>query len=176
MTAVGAARVAAGTWRVSDSRTRVGFAVTGLGRTVHGSVPCARGEVVVDADGAPVRVRGDVDLTGLDTGIARRDADLRRPRFLDVDRHPVMTWSAEVFAPGPDGDWTAEGTLRVRGTTAPLALTGRVVAADPGGAWVRVRATGELDRRAVGISAPALLVGRCVDIEVDAWLTPARHR
>ncbi len=170
------ARVAAGTWRVHDSGTRVGFTVANLGRTVHGTVPCAGGEVVVDATGAPVRVHADLDLAGLDTGIARRDADLRRPRFLDTDRHPTMTWSASRLVPGPDGNWTAEGVLRVRGTTAPLVVTGRVVAVDPGGAEVRVRATAELDRTAVGIRAPAVLVGRLVGIEVDARLVPAPHR
>ena len=167
--------VAAGTWAVSDSGTRVGFTVANLGRTVHGTVPCAHGEVVVDATGAPVRVRAALDLTGLDTGVSRRDADLRRPRFLDTDRHPTMTWSCDRLVPGADGSWTAEGTLRVRGTTAPLVVTGRVTDVDPGGAAVRVRATAELDRAAVGIRAPAVLVGRLVRIDVDARLVPARH-
>jgi polyisoprenoid-binding protein YceI len=173
---VGTTRVAAGTWAVSDSRTRVGFTVANLGRTVRGSVPCAQGEVVVDATGAPVRVRAELDLAALDTGIARRDADLRRPRFLDSDRHPTMTWSADRLVPGPDGSWTAEGTLHVRGTTAPLVVTGRVTAVDPGGAEVRVRATAVLDRTAVDIRAPAVLVGRLVRIEIDARLVPARYR
>ena len=173
---LGTTRVAAGTWRVSDSRTRVTFTVANLGRTVRGSVPCAAGEVVIDAAGAPVRVHAELDLEGLDTGIARRDADLRRPRFLDTDRHPTMTWAADRLTPGPDGTWTAEGRLRVRGTATPLVVTGRVAAVAPGGAEVRVLATAELDRTAVGIRAPALLVGRLVRIEVDARLVPARHR
>ena len=74
---------AAGTWIVSDSRTRVTFAVGNLGRTVHGSVACSSGSVEVDASGAPVRARADLDLDSLATGIAKRDADLRTPRFLD---------------------------------------------------------------------------------------------
>ncbi len=173
---VGTARVAAGRWSVSDSRTRVGFTVANLGRTVHGSVPCAHGEVEVDEAGAPVRVHAELDLEGLDTGIAKRDADLRRPRFLDTDRHPAMTWSSDRLAPGPDGSWTAEGVLSVRGASAPLTVTGRVEAVDPDGGWVRVRAAAVLDRTAVGIRVPAFVVGRRVSIEVDAWLTPARQR
>ena len=152
---LGAVRVVAGTWSVSDTRTSVGFAVGALGRTAHGTVPCSWGEVVVDASGAPVRVRAGLDLEGLDTGIAKRDADLRKPRFLDIDRHPTMTWSADRFRPTGDGGWTAEGTLSVRGTSAALTVTGRVEDADPDGAWVRVHATGVLDRTAVGIRAPA---------------------
>ncbi|MGK5114674.1 MULTISPECIES: YceI family protein [unclassified Geodermatophilus] len=159
----------AGTWTVSDSRTRVTFAARGLGgRLVHGSVSCSSGEVRLDEGGRPVRVRGEVDLESLATGIARRDADLRTPRFLDVARHPTMTWSADRFRPSPDGAWIAEGVLSVRGTTAPLTLVGRPEPVE--GGWLRVRAAGTLDRTTVGIRVPALLVGRTVRVAVDAWL------
>jgi polyisoprenoid-binding protein YceI len=170
-------RTAAGTWSVSGSRTRLGFAVGNLGRTVHGTLPCSWGDVVVDASGAPVRARVGIDLRGVATGIDRRDADLCGPRFLDVDRRPTMTWTADRFTRGADGGWTATGTLSLRGTSAPLTVTGGVESLDPAGGSVRVLATAVLDRSAVGIRAPAPLVGRRVDITIDAWLTLARsHR
>ena len=108
--------LAAGTWAVSDSRTRVTFRVGNLGRQAHGSVACSWGELRLDGDGLPVAVRAELDLNSLDTGIAKRDADLRKPRLLDIDRHPTMTWNADRFTPADDGSWTAEGTLCVRGT------------------------------------------------------------
>ncbi|RBY90612.1 YceI family protein [Blastococcus sp. TF02A-26] len=165
-------RMAAGTWSVSDSRTRLGFAVGNLGRTVHGSLPCSWGDVVVDGSGAPVRASVGIDLRGVATGIARRDADLCRPRFLNAERHPTMTWTAERFTPDADGGWTAEGTLSLRGTSAPLTVTGRVESADPAGGWARLRGAAVLDRTAVGIRVPAVLVGRSVHITIDAWLSP----
>jgi polyisoprenoid-binding protein YceI len=167
-------RVTAGTWTVSDSRTRVSFTVAAsFGRPARGSVACRWGQLEIDGAGAPVRVRAECDLDSLDTGIARRDADLRKPRFLDVDRHPTMTWSADRSTPGEDGAWSADGVLSVRGTSAPLALVGGPAAAAADGAWLRVRATGTIDRRAVGIRAPSFLIGRTVRIDVDAWLSPA---
>jgi polyisoprenoid-binding protein YceI len=162
--------LAAGTWAVSDSRTRVTFTVGSMGRPAHGSVACRWGSVELAADGAPVRVRAELDLDSLDTGVAKRDADLRKPRLLDIDRHPTMTWSADRFTPADDGSWTAEGTLCVRGTAAPLTVVGT---AEADGSWLRVRARGELDRRSVGIRAPSFLIGRTVRIELEAWLTPA---
>ena len=116
---------AAGTWSVSDSRTRVGFTARNLGLPVHGSVACTWGELEVDASGAPHRVSGELDLGTIDTGIAKRDADLRKPSLLDIDRHPTMTWSAERFTRHDDGRWTADGVLRVRETSAPLAVSSR---------------------------------------------------
>ena len=170
---IGVPAIAAGTWTVSDGRTRVTFSVGNLGRRAHGSVALGWGEVRVDAAGAPVRVRAELDLNGLDTGIARRDADLRKPRFLDVDRHPTMRWEADRFTRTDDGRWAAHGELHVRGTSAPLTVVGAPEAADLEGQWVRVRACATLDRTAVGIRAPSFVIGRTVEIAIDAWLCPA---
>lgn len=161
--------VAGGTWTVCDSRTRVTFAVRNFGRWMHGSVACRWGAVEVDGSGAPARVAAELDLDSVDTGIAKRDADLRKPWLLDVDRHPAMTWTADRFTPGDDGRWTADGVLEVRGSSAPLTVTGQPEMLSDG--WVRVRATASFDRAAVGIRAPRLLIGRMVEIQVDAWLS-----
>jgi polyisoprenoid-binding protein YceI len=161
----------AGAWTVSDSRTTVTFSVANLWSVARGSVSVNWGEVVVGAAGEPVRVRAELDLHSVDTGIARRDADLCKPRFLDTDRHPVMAWSAERFTPDGDGTWTAHGVLRVRGTSTPLPMSVVPESAGPDGAWLRVRGSAVLDRRAVGIRAPRFLIGHAVEIAVDAWLT-----
>ncbi|MGY1804512.1 YceI family protein [Blastococcus sp. SYSU D00922] len=161
--------VAAGTWAVSDSRTRVTFAVRNLGATVHGAIACSWGEVEVGDDATPRWAVGEMDLRSIDTGIRRRDTDLRKPWLLDIDRHPAMTWSADRFRQRDDGSWTAEGALHVRGTSAPLPVTATAEFRPDG--WLRVRAHGTLDRTAVGIRAPRLLIGRVVEIDVDAWLS-----
>ncbi len=166
-------QVGAGTWAVSDSRTRVGFTVHNLGRVVHGSVCCSSGSVELGAGGEPLRARADLDLRSLDTGVGRRDADLRKPRLLDIDRNPVMTWSCRDFAPTADGGWRGEGVLSVRGTSAPLTVTGRPELLVDGQPWLRVRAEAVLDRTAVGIRAPSFVIGRTVTVTVDAWLSPA---
>jgi polyisoprenoid-binding protein YceI len=164
--------MAAGAWAVSDSRTRVTFTVQNLGRTVHGAVTCSQGQVQIDDAGAPMRVRAELDLNTLDTGIGKRDLDLRKPRFLDIDREPTMTWSADRFARHDDGSWVADGRLSVRGTSVPLVVSGTPEAVD--GGWVRVRASAVLDRRSVGIRAPRLAIGRIIGIGIDAWLRPVQ--
>jgi polyisoprenoid-binding protein YceI len=161
----------AGTWSVSDSRTRVSFAVGNLGRVAHGTVTSSQGTVEVDGSGTPVRAFAELDLNSIDTGISKRDSDLRKPRLLDIDRHPVMTWRCDRFVATDDDGWTGVGKLTVRGTTVALLVTGRVEAAALDGEWLRVRAEAVLDRTAVGIRAPRFLIGRTVTITVDAWLT-----
>jgi polyisoprenoid-binding protein YceI len=160
--------VSGGTWAVSDSRTRVTFAVRNCGALVRGSVACRWGEVEVDDDSTPLRVVAELDLDSMDTGIARRDADLRRPGLLDIDRHPTMTWSASRFTAQGNGTWCADGVLHVRGTSAPLPVTATAEAQPDG--WLRIRAEATLDRTTVGIRAPRVVIGRVVRIDVDAWL------
>ncbi|WP_158544870.1 YceI family protein [Blastococcus sp. TF02-09] len=157
------------TWAVSDSRTQVRFTVRNLGLPVRGSVALSCGEVEVDADGVPVRARAEFDLGTLDTGITRRDLDLRHPRFLAVDRQPVMVWTCDRFTRLGDGSWLAAGRLSVRGTATPLEVAAVAEGADGG---TMVRAAAVLDRLAVGIRAPRAMIGRVVRIEIDAWLVP----
>ena len=159
----------AGTWTVSDSRTRVTFSVRNLGLSTRGSIACRWGELEVGGDGAPLRLAAELDLATVDTGIAKRDVDLRKPWLLDTDRQPTMTWSADRFTRHDDGRWSAEGVLGLRGTATPLRVTGSPEGMPDG--WVRVRATASLDRTAVGIRAPRALIGRRVGVEVEAWLS-----
>ncbi|WP_116450345.1 YceI family protein [Blastococcus litoris] len=164
-----ASGVAAGVWIVSDSRTRVTFAVRNLGKPVRGAVTCGWGEVEVGGSSDPVRIIAELDLGSIDTGIARRDADLRKPGLLDIDRHPTMTWTCASFAPDGEGRWVADGVVHVRGTSAPLRVSATAEPQPDG--WLRIRGTATLDRTAVGIRAPRFLIGRIVEIDVDAWLS-----
>ncbi|MGY1742633.1 MULTISPECIES: YceI family protein [unclassified Blastococcus] len=163
--------LAAGTWVASDCRTRAAFTVRGLTGPVTGTVALTSGAVEVDAAGGPRHARAEFDLRTVSTGIARRDADLRKPHLLDASGYPAMTWSADRFTRDEDGAWTADGVLRLRGTSAPLAV--RAVPEVRAGR-LRLRGTATMDRRSVGIRAPRLLIGREVTIDVDAWLTPLR--
>jgi polyisoprenoid-binding protein YceI len=171
VTALQQARLGARAWSVSDSRARVTFSVGNLGRRAHGSVACSWGELRLDAEGCPTSVRAELDLNSIDTGIPKRDRDLRKPSLLDIDRQPVMTWSADRFTQADDGSWIAFGVLSVRGRSAELTVTGTPEVAGEG--WLRVRGSAVLDRTAVGIRAPSFFIGRTVEIAVDAWLAPS---
>jgi polyisoprenoid-binding protein YceI len=163
-------RLAPGRWTALPDRTSATFAVGNLGvKVVHGSIAVVSGSLDVDPDGSPVAVRAELDLRTIDTGIPKRDADLRKPRLLDIDAHPVLAFECTDLH--PDGaDWCAEGRLSARGTSCPLTVSGTVVEDSPAGT-VHVLATAVLDRTALGLRAPRFMIGRRVTITVDAWLT-----
>lgn len=162
--------LAAGTWTVVVDRTRATFTVRNLGvKEVEGRIPVTAGELELDGAGRPVLLHAELDLDRIDTGIARRDRDLRTPNLLDIDRHPTMTYTASAFRAVEQG-WAADGTLGLRGTSCPLELTGTVVPGRSGGA-VHVVGSAVLDRRDVGMRAPRFLISTRIDVRVDAWLT-----
>ncbi|MET9224238.1 YceI family protein [Lentzea sp. NPDC003310] len=160
--------LAAGTWRADVSRSTASFQVGNLGRKAHGTVPVTAGTVEVGPDGALLAVHGTLDLGAIDTGVAKRDQDLRKPGLLDLDRHPAMTFTA-TSARTTGGGWHVTGTLSARGTETVLDGTAELSSLD--GREAVLTATTRLDRRTLGIRAPRFLIGRYVDVTVTAVLT-----
>ena len=167
MTAV---RAAATAWQVDAGRSTAAFVVGNLGvRQVRGTVPVLSGTVVTEPGGRVAGLRAVIDATGVDTGNARRDRDLRGQRLLGVERTP--TWSFVSQGVAQDGEgWRVTGVLTVRRPcSVVLAVEDTAPLADGG---LRVRATTSLDRRDAGVRAPRVLVGRRVQVELDVVLRP----
>jgi polyisoprenoid-binding protein YceI len=158
--------LAAGRWLVDTARTTAAFRVSSLGRTVSGTVPVTEGAVECGGSGLPSAISGSLDLGRIATGNARRDKDLRTPKFLDLDRHPVMTFAADTITAGPGG-WRVTGKLTVRGAALAVAGDAEVTVGERS---ATVTARARLDRRALGIRAPGIMIGRTVDITVTATL------
>lgn len=139
-----------------------GFTVRNLGSTVHGSVPVQSADVVFDADGELESVTGTVELAAIDTGNARRDRDLRKPGLLDLDTHPMATFTSEEIVRADDG-WTVRGSFTARGCSIPLEFAVTV----QGDTW---EGTAQFDRKALGVRAPAFFIGRRITVTVRATL------
>jgi polyisoprenoid-binding protein YceI len=158
--------LAVGRWTVDPAHSTATFRVRSLGRTVTGNVPITEGTMDIDESGRPRAISGSLDLDAIDTGNPRRDKDLRKPRFLDLDRYPAMTFAADSITASPAG-WQVTGTLAVRGTSVRLAGDSAV---SPHDESATVTAHTRLDRRALGIRAPAIMIGHAIDITVTAAL------
>lgn len=170
MTAPASTGLRAGRWSVQPATGRAAFAVRDvLRRTVRGTLPLTSACVEVDARGVPVTVRAELDLAGVSTGHPRRDRDLLGPPFFDVQASPRLAFTGGPAAPRADGRWRLPGTLVMKGAQCPVELAVEVA---PQGRAHRVRATTTLDRRELGITVPALLVGRAVEVVVEVDLLP----
>ena len=117
-----ASPVLPGDWVADPAACTLAFAVRNFAvRTVTGQIPLISAVVHVGPRGEPVSLRAELDASGIRTGNARRDHDLRGRRFLATDRWPVITFEAGYIQPAQTG-WTVSGTLTVKDTQCPVRL------------------------------------------------------
>lgn len=102
----------------------------------------------LDTAGRPLGFEVEVDLGAIDSGDPERDAEMRRPEWFDVERHPQASFSAVRVASGPEGGLIAEGELRLKGVSQPIAVP---FTWDRDGDRLEMRGGVELDRRWFGI-------------------------
>ena len=159
-----------GRWRLQTTLSSARFSVRNLGvRTVRGQLPIREAWVDVDQAGRPISLAATLELDRIDTGNRHRDADLRKPNLLDLDRYPSLMFAADSIVLGADG-WLVAGTLTGRGQTVPLELTAKITAYGDDGR-VTVAADGVLDRRELAVHAPRLMIGALVRVHLDVVLS-----
>jgi polyisoprenoid-binding protein YceI len=164
------AGVSTGSWTVRCAHSTARFAVRNFGfNRVTGTIPIRAGSVRRDEHGTAVEA--ELDLGALDTGNARRDADLRKPHLLDSAARPVLRFTADRVREEADR-WILEGALELRGVACPVTLTARVVD-DGAAAAPHLVATAVFDRVPLGMRVPRFVIGRYLELTVDARLDRA---
>lgn len=173
------------TWTVDTTHTEIGFRVRHVMVSwTRGRFRAFSGTVTLD-EAHPERSRIDVtiDAASVETGLAPRDEHLRSADFLDVERHPQITFRSTSVRRTGDGAFDVVGDLAIRGVVRPVTLEveglGPAIA-DPWGAIRRgARARGRVDRKEFGLvwngalEAGGVLVGDEVRIELEVELIQA---
>jgi polyisoprenoid-binding protein YceI len=172
----------AGTWVIDPIHSELGFSVRHLMVSkVRGRFEKFEGQIITGEDILETQATVTVDLTSINTGNQDRDTDLRSANYLEVDKHPTLTYRSTGLK--PDGDaFVADGELTIRETTHPLQLRVEfhgIVSPDPwGGTRAGLSATGEINRKDFGVSfdipldGGGLVVGERIQLhlEVEAVL------
>ncbi|WP_307624163.1 YceI family protein [Streptomyces sp. V3I7] len=146
-----------GPWTIDPAHSAVGATAQHLGiSSVHGRFTDFTGTIEIAPDDiAKSRVEAVIRAASIDTGNGMRDTHLRSADFLDVERHPEITYrSTGLTAAGPDR-WTVHGELSLHGVVRPvdLDLSYLGTGADPwGGTRAAFRATTQLHREDFAIT------------------------
>ena len=143
---------------------------------VHGRFARWAGAIELDPqDLTRSSVEVSIDAASIDTQVADRDAHLRSPDFLDVAKHPQLTFRSRKIEKAGDGyrvtgDLTLHGVQREVVLDAEFAGTGK----DPwGNERAGFAAKASLDRRDYGLvwnatlEAGGVLVGEKVEITIE---------
>lgn len=106
-------------YAVDASHSSVGFSVKHLMiSTVRGNFGVYEGTYSLDPkSGKPSKINASIDVSSINTGIAKRDDHLRSPDFFDAANNPKITF----VMTGMKGDKVL-GDLTIRGVTKQVAL------------------------------------------------------
>lgn len=170
MTAVDVKLPPAGSYRIDPIESSIRFAtrhIFGLGR-VAGSFAFASGQITIAGPPSAPTASAVIDAASFKTDNARRDKDVKSPRFLHVDAHPQITFDSGELARNGDV-WLLRGRLTVRGTTTPVEVTVRSLSADQRG--LTGMATTRIDRYASGLTKMKGMAARYLNLEISVRAT-----
>ena len=111
-------------WSFEPGHTAAEFCVRHMMVThVRGHFKNAHGSIEFDP-GLPEasRVEATIDARGLWSGEPDRDAHLRSPDFLDVQRFPEITFTSSLVSLTSPNEALVHGALTIRGITKPVTL------------------------------------------------------
>lgn len=164
-------------YEIDPVHTSIGFSVRHLViNNVKGKFGDFSGTILYDEnDITKSSVSVTVRTASINTGVDKRDDDLRSPNFFDVAQHPEMTFRSSRIEKRGDG-YAAVGTLALHGVSkeiaVPFTLSGKIK--DPwGNERIGVEASLTIDRRDWGITysktmdSGGLIVGNEVKIELN---------
>ncbi len=168
---------AADTYQIDPVHTHIGFAVRHLViNNVKGEFTDYSGTIVYDeSDITNSSVEVTIKAASINTGNAKRDADLRSPNFFDVEKYPLITFKSKRVEKKGDG-YRLVGDLTMHGVTREVAMPFKILGKikDPwGNTRIGAEASLTLDRRDYGlkyakkIDAGGLVVGNEVKIELN---------
>ena len=171
---------AAGTWQLDPSHSTVGFVARHLMVTkVRGQFGDYTADVTVGEDPADSSVAVTIQAASIDTRSADRDAHLRSPDFLDVERYPAISFRSSGVRHVKGDRWALDGELTIKDVTRPVTLDVEFdgTSGDPwGGHRAGFTASAEIDREDWGLTwnvaleSGGLLVSKKVRLELEIQL------
>jgi polyisoprenoid-binding protein YceI len=167
----------AGDWELDPVHTSAQFVARHLMVSkVRGKFTDVSGTIHIAEDPTESSVEVKIDPASVETGDEQRDAHLRSPDFLDVERYPEITFRSRSVEGSSPSHFLVHGELTVHGVTRPVTLEAEYhgVTADPwGGRRAGFSATTEVDREDFGltwnvaIEAGGFVVGKKVRLELE---------
>jgi polyisoprenoid-binding protein YceI len=177
------ASLRASSWDIDPAHTRAQFAVRHLMvSTVRGDFGKVSGVVTLDEqDIGKSAIEATIDMTSLDTRVAKRDEHLKSADFFDVAEYPNLTFKSTKVEQGEEGKFKVTGDLTMHGVTKEVVLD---VAGSPtpikdpfGNMRLGGQATTTIIRKDFGLAwnAPletgGVVIGEEVEVIIDIELT-----
>ncbi|MGP4043503.1 YceI family protein [Streptomyces sp. 2A115] len=167
-----------GPWTIDPAHSSVSAVAQHLGiSSVHGRFTEFAGSIDIAPDEVTKsRVEAVIRADSIDTGNGMRDGHLKSPDFLDVERHPEITYVSTGLTSAGSDRWTLHGELTMHGVVRPVDLDLAYLGTGPdpwGGTRAAFRATTELHREDFAMNYNQVLqagiaaIGTTLKVELD---------
>jgi len=114
----------AASYSIDPGHTYVSFAVSHLGfSTLRGKFDKQSGSLDFDPAAKKASVKIEIDAASIDTGHAKRDAQLQSPDFLNAVENPTITFESTSAKWNGDKLASVTGNLTILGVSKPVTLT-----------------------------------------------------
>lgn len=166
-----------GVWAIDPVHSSILTTAQHLGiSSIHGRFNEFSGEIRVanPVESSAVDVR--IEAASVDTANSMRDGHLRNEDFLDVERHPTITYHSTALAQRDRSRWDLDGDLTLCGVTRPVRLDVRFTGVGPdpwGGTRASATATTQLRREDFAmtfnqaLSTGIAAIGTTLRVEID---------
>jgi polyisoprenoid-binding protein YceI len=111
-------------WRIDTLHSSAQFSVRHMMiSTVRGQFGGVKGSILYDPKNpASTTVEATIDCSTVNTGEAKRDADLKTAEFFDVKKYPVMTFKSKRVEAAGGGKLRMSGDLTINAVTRAVIL------------------------------------------------------
>lgn len=111
-------------WTIDTAHSAANFGVRHMMvSTVRGVLGPVSGKVWYDGKNlSSIKADVAIDVKGLSTGVAQRDAHLRTPDFFAAEQFPTITFKSKRVVPGTAGAFKLIGDLTIRDITKEVTL------------------------------------------------------
>ena len=111
-------------WRIDTNHSAAYFSVRHLMiSTVRGQIAGITGMVHYDpAHTAQATVEANIDCRTLNTGVAKRDEQMKGPDFFDTKKYPMMKFKSKRVESAGSGKLKITGDLTINATTREVVL------------------------------------------------------
>src|SRR5438477_10974510 len=166
----------AGTYDLDPTHTVVGFVARHMLSKVRGQFTEFTGTIEVGDSPENSRVEVEVKTDSITTHTEKRDQHLMSGDFLEVEKHPVLTFRSTAVRPTGGTSFELDGDLTIKGITRPVTLSGEFLGWGPnmeGQPMFAASAKTTIDREDweitwnVAVETGGFLVGKKVDLEIE---------
>ena len=169
----------ADTWQIDPPHTNVEFTVRHMMiSNVKGQFEKTSGTIKTNGnDPTTAKIDATIDATSINTRVDKRDAHLKSPAFLDVDKFPTITFKSTKVESEGANKWKVTGDLTLHGVTKPVVLevegSGAPISDPMGNTRAGASATTKISRKDFGLTwnqpleTGGVMVGDEVAISID---------